>query len=261
MSYSDPSGEVLKDEPEATQDKTTDEIPQEKETTKFTKVDYKKRYDDVKSHYDKKLIEWRAKEEQLKAQIASSAPTRVPKTPEELATFKNDYPDVYDVVESVAHRQAEEQLEKVKAEIAQLKEKEAEYAMREARLILGNLQPDYDEIVESVEFHEWAANQPDQIQSWIYENPDNATLASRAIDLYKKDAGLFSDKKEAKQSKTKKSEPDAAEAVMIKDQVDPSAGEKKIWKASEIESLSMAQYEKYAEEIDLAFKEKRIVQG
>jgi len=259
LAYSDPTGEVLKDDPEATQS-VKEETPEKEEATKYKKVDYKKRYDDGKRHYDKKLIEWKAKEKELNARINSTAPKAIPKTPEELATFKETYPDVYDVVESVAQTQAQEQLEKVKAEIAELREKEFESAAREAALVLRQLHPDFDEIAESDEFQEWAQSQHATIQDWIYDNPTDATLAARALDLYKRDAGILSDKKEVKKPKKKK-EVDAAEAVLIKDSVDPNAGEAKVWTTSEIEQLSIQQYEEAAEELDLAFKEGRIVQG
>jgi len=257
LAYPDPSKEASTDASEATQD--VEEKPEEVVDTKYSKVDYKKRHDDLKRHYDKKLIEWKAQQEQLQARLASTAPKSIPKTPEELATFKEEYSDVYDVVESVAQIQAQEQLAGIQKEIDALKQREIESSMREARLILQTLQPEYDEITASEEFHEWAKQQPQPIQDWIYENPDNAELASRAIDLYKKDVG-FSDKKEKPKKKPAKKQ-DAAEAVLIKDSVDPTAGEKKIWTSSEIDSLSIQQYEKHAQEIDDAFKERRVIQG
>ena len=63
-------------------------------------VDYKKRYDDLKRHYDAKLSEWKDEKAELAAQGESSpeldALTRLkaPKSLEELEQFKQDYPDV-----------------------------------------------------------------------------------------------------------------------------------------------------------------------
>jgi len=260
LAYSDPSGEILDEEKtEATQNKKEEEVPKEEESTTYKKVDYKKRRDDLKRHHDKKMAEHKVEITQLKAQLDSKAPRSVPKTPEELATFKTEYPDVYDVVEAVAQQQAQEQLSKVESEIAKLKEKEIESAIREATFILEKLQPDLKKIVDSKEFHEWAEGQPKQIQEWIYDNPTDAILASRAIDLYKKDVNLPSGNKEVKKSKKKVA--DAAEAVIIKESVNPSANEKKIWTTSEIAALSVYQYEEVSKELDAAFKEGRIVQG
>ena len=50
--------------------------------------------------------------------------------------------------------------------------------------------PDFDDIRNSDDFHDWAKEQPDSIQHWIYDNANDADLASRAIDLFKKDIGI-----------------------------------------------------------------------
>ena len=65
----------------------------------YKKADYKKRYDDLKKHYDTKLNEFKSREQEL---MANNAPQyTAPKTVEELEEFKAKYPDVYDVVETV----------------------------------------------------------------------------------------------------------------------------------------------------------------
>jgi len=74
---------------------------EEEKIEKYKKVDFKKRYDDLKKHYDRKLGDWKSKEQSLKAEMLAGRTTYVaPKTPEELATFREDYPDVFDVVET-----------------------------------------------------------------------------------------------------------------------------------------------------------------
>ena len=50
--------------------------------------------------------------------------------------------------------------------------------------------PDFDEIRNSDDFHSWAKEQPQSIQDWIYNNSNNPDLASRALDLFKKDIGM-----------------------------------------------------------------------
>ena len=51
------------------------------------------------------------------------------------------------------------------------------------------MHPDFSEIRQKDEFHQWASKQDPVIQSWLYENTSNAQLAGRAIDLYKMDSG------------------------------------------------------------------------
>ena len=76
---------------------------------------------------------------------------------------------------------------------------------------LMRLHPDFDEIRDSDDFHMWADEQPKWVQDALYENDNDARSAARAIDLYKADKGIASEKKV---KKTK----GAAEAVSAKAQ-------------------------------------------
>jgi len=246
---------------EATSD---DSLPDEK-TEKYKKVDFKKRYDDLKKHYDRKLGDWKSKEQSLKAEMLAGRTTYVaPKTPEELATFKEDYPDVFDVVETVAHMRAEEQLASLQEQVSQLSEKESVSNRRAAERELLNVHPDFKAIRDSEDFHDWARVQPEAIQDWIYKNTGDASLAGRAIELYKLDAGITNKPTEAK-PKTKSPEVDsrgsAADAVSVKAKTQDPTPQEKTWTTSEIANLSIDQYEKFQPQIDEAFKEGRIVNG
>ena len=87
-----------------------------------TEVKYKKRYDDLKKYYDSKLSEWKQEKETLQAQMSAAEEPRKtyapPKTAEELENFKEQYPDVYQVVETISHKMASQQVEDLQAEIA-----------------------------------------------------------------------------------------------------------------------------------------------
>ena len=167
------------------------------EAQPYKKVDYKKRYDDLKRHYDDKVNTFKQKEEELHAQLRANRPKyKAPKSKEELNEFKKNYPDVYDVVESVAHTQATKEMEDLKEEIKSLRNKNTEISKKEAEATLARLHPDFNTIRESDEFHQWADSQPEEIKGWIYSNATNATLASRAIDLFKQDVGKSKSKDE-----------------------------------------------------------------
>ena len=238
---------------------------EEEKIEKYKKVDFKKRYDDLKKHYDRKLGDWKSKEQALKAEMLAGRTTYVaPKTPEELATFKEDYPDVFDVVETVAHMRAEEQLASLQEQVSQLSEKESVSNRRAAEQELLNVHPDFKAIRDSEDFHDWARVQPEAIQDWIYKNTGDASLAGRAIELYKLDAGISNKPTEAK-SKTKSpivdSRGSAADAVSVKAKTQDPTPQEKTWTTSEIANLSIDQYEKFQPQIDEAFKEGRIVNG
>jgi 23S rRNA maturation mini-RNase III len=260
-------GEATPDEENTVEQKAThedDDVVTEEASDKYKKVDYKKRYDDLKRHYDRKLGEWKSKEETLKAEAQAARPQyKAPKTPEDLATFREEYPDVYDVVETVAHLRAEEQLAELKAKVNSLSEREQQLVRRDAEQQLLAAHPDFSEIKESEDFHEWAAEQPEEIQGWIYRNATNAKLASRAIDLYKKDRGIATatETKPKQAQVKKKAEASAAEAVSVKKKASEPSGKDKIWTTSEISRLSVQQYEAMSNELDAAFREGRIVKG
>ena len=89
-------------------------------------------------------------------------------------------------------------------------------------------------------------------------------LASRAIDLYKQDAGISSKKVKAKSKKTssdKDPRGSAADAVSVKTKIEDPTPTEKIWTTSEIANLSVDQYEQMQSELDDAFKSGRIVDG
>ena len=154
----------------------------------YKKPDYKKRYDDLKKHYDSKLNEFKIREQELLNEAASNRPAyQAPKTEEELEEFKTKYPDVFEVVETVAHMQSESKAKVLEERLSQLQEREAQMLKQSAEERLMEKHPDFDEIRNSDDFHSWAKEQPQSIQDWIYNNSNNPDLASRALDLFKKD--------------------------------------------------------------------------
>ena len=222
--------------------------------TPYKKPDYKKRYDDLKRHYDTKLNEFKHREEELLTQVQQ--PEYVaPKTEEELEKFKTDYPDVYEVVETVAHMQSESKAKVLEERLSKLQQREQELLRRDAEKRLMDRHPDFEDIRNSDDFHAWAKEQPDSIQKWIYSNADDADLASRALDLFKKDMGM--DVAPAKKSSSKKTT-SAADMVSTKTTaVEPA--QEKVWSEQEIAAMSMAEFDKYEEEISEAMQQGRIV--
>ena len=219
-------------------------------------VNYKKRYDDLKKHYDNRIAEFKQKEQELLAEAAEKAPKyQAPKTLEELEQFKAKNPDLYETVETVAHLQSENQTEELKQQLTALQEREADIMKREAETVLRERHPDFEDIRGDDAFHEWAKEQPDDIQKWVYANNSDATLASRAIDLYKMEKGINQppQKRQSKQQENRS----AADMVSTKTTaVDAKAP--KVWTEREIANMSIDQFDKYEDEIKQALAEGRI---
>ena len=237
-------------------DQQASEEPVEK-AKPYKKPNYKKRYDDLKKHYDAKLNEFRQREQEL---IASNSPAyKAPKTVEELEDFKSKYPDVYDVVETVSHLQSDARTKDLESQVQAMREREAAALRKEAETELFEKHPDFADIRDSDEFHAWAESQPEDIQAWVYRNPDNVRLASRAIDLFKQDMGLNSaTQKKQTRKKSKSSSSKAADMVSTKTTTIDATAEPKIWTQEEIAALPMDEFDRLESEIDKALEEGRV---
>ena len=219
--------------------------------------DYKKRYDDLKKHYDSKVNEFKQEITTLREAIDSrevDMPTGVqaPKTIEELQAFKEQYPEVFDVVQTVSSIQAESQLSELREELGTIKEREKELEKQKAYEELLRLQPDFDTLKSEEKFLEWLQEQPESISDGIYKNNTDARWAARIVDLYKADTG---------QTKRRtKSSSSAAEAVTRPParEVKTEKGGDRIWKASDIGKMKPWEFEKHEAELDAARMEGRI---
>ena len=246
------SDDITEVEPEGSVN--TEELETKKDTP-YKKPDYKKRYDDLKKHYDSKLNEFKTREQELIEEATKNRTDyKAPKSEEELEEFKNNYPDVYEVVETVAHLQSESKAKVLEERLSKLQEREQQLIRQDAEKRLVERHPDFEDIRNSDDFHAWAKEQPKSIQDWIYSNADDADLASRALDLFKKDFGIEPTKIKSS-SRTKKS---AADMVSTKTtSVEPK--QQKIWSEKEIAAMSVAEFDKYEKEISDAMQEGRIV--
>ena len=235
----------------------TREAALEEEETPQKRTNYKKRYDDLKKHYDQKIADFKQKEQELTAAAIERQPAYAPpKTTEELNEFREQYPDLYETVETVAHQQSEQQMQALQQKMSVLEQRESNIQRREAEETLKSRHPDFEDIRGDDKFHEWATEQPEAIQSWIYENPDNVSLAIKAIDLYKMETGITTKTK----AKTKQSQPRSSAADFVSTKTTSvDTKEPRIWSEREIAALSMKQFDKYESEIDEAIMEGRVV--
>lgn len=259
------SDNLFFDKPVSTEHDESDDIEaakQEVEATKdkpYKRPNYKKRYDDLKTHYDARLNEFKAREQELIQEAVSNRPEyKAPKSAEELEKFKNEYPDVYEVVESVAHMQSENQVAELQTRLDAMQGRETEILKREAEKDLREKHPDFDEIRNSDEFQEWAELQPESIKDWIFNNPNDATLASRALDLFKKDIGLDVQQVTQPKSNSKQTKQSAADMISTKT-TSVDTNQQRVWSEREIAAMSVAEFDKYESEISDAMQEGRII--
>ena len=254
-------------EEDASQDATleeqeTDEEQQEEETislktSKKEDHDYKKRYDDLKKHYDEKLYEWKQERKSLtdEPQVDESFLEEAEGSPE-LEQFKESYPEVYNVVEQVSTKNASKEVQELRAEVNRLSQREEELQAKSAYQQLLALHPDFPEIKKSDDFKGWLDEQPPSIAEGVTGNSSDVKYASRVLDLYKADKGL-----NKKRGRPKRSAAEAVTKTNAKTVSVNQEANKKTWTTSEIRKLKPHDFDRLESELDLANAEGRIVNG
>ena len=211
--------------------------------------DYKKR----------KQNESKQKTEELEAKIRLAEKNQAmanytpPKTDDELKSFKEKYPDVYDVVETISQKQASRQVESLQEEVKSLRKREEDLVVQSAYGELVNAHPDFTELKDSQEFIDWLNTQPSSISDGVTKNSKDSKWAIRVVDLYKADNGVSKSKPNFNTSAAQSVTRTKAKSVNTSGNSD-----KRIWKQSEIQKMNSRTYEKFEKEIDIAFREGRV---
>ena len=253
---------VKRDEEELEQlmkerDGETEEAPeQEAEPTSAEEKTFKKRYSDLRRHQQKQAEEFKSELAALKSQLeqATKKEMKLPKSDEDIEEWAKEYPDVAAIVETIAMKKASEQSSALEERIKAIDEMQNSATKEKAEAALMQMHPDFDDIRDSDDFHEWAEEQPKWVQDALYENDDDARSAARAIDLYKADRGI------GKKSKSK-NDKGAAEAVAPKNKGSkPQSDETSTYlKESDVDKMSAQEYEKHADEIMDAIRSGKFI--
>jgi len=218
--------------------------------------DWKKRYSDLKRYHDTKQNEWKQEQQLAEAKFAAQqrVPAELPKTQEELETFRDEYPEIFSVMQSVSQLEAGSRVNELEKQIEYLQENESKAREQVAEQELLVDHPDFFELKESQEFLDWLILQPENISDGLYKNKKDVAWASRVVDLYKLETN-----RSQKQPKSKGRQ-NAAEAVTKTRTLssDNMSQEKKIWTVEEISRLKPHEFEQLESEIDAAKREGRI---
>jgi hypothetical protein len=208
----------------------------------------------LRRHVQEKEAEFKKQLEQLKGQLDSATrkEMKLPKSDEDLETWARSYPDVAAIVETIAAKKAKEQTESLEERFKQVDEMQYNAKKEKAEAELMRLHPDFDDIRESDDFHDWATEQPKWVQEALYENDDDARSAARAIDLYKSDRNITT---------KKKSKGNAAEAVTSKNtrSKPQENGASSYLKESDVQRMSAQEYEKNSDEIMEAIRSGKFI--
>jgi len=221
------------------------EAVEDEEPTNAEERSYKKRYADLRrgSQKAKEDLETRinALETQLKQSTAQEI--QLPKSDEDIDAWAREYPDVAAIVETIAIKKAREQQAGLEDRVKEIDEMRESATRDRAEVELLKVHPDFNEIRDSDEFHNWAEEQPKWVQDALYENENDARSASRAIDLYKSDMNI--------KTKAPSNNKDAAKSVNTRNtrsQPDSTANNTKM-SESKVNKMTSKEYEKHQDEI------------
>ena len=227
---------------------------QEPEPTSAEEKTFKKRYGDLRRHSQQKEADLQEQINQLREQLDSATKKQIklPKSDEDIEAWAKDYPDVAAIVETIAIKKSKEQSKELEDRIQKINEMQDSATKEKAEVELLKLHPDFVDIREDDDFHNWAEEQPQWVQKALYENDDDAMSAARAIDLYKADRNI---------GKKKTSSKDAALATNPKStRTKPQTSEESTYlKESQVQKMSSQEYEKRADEVMEAIRTGKFI--
>ena len=227
---------------------------QEPEPTSAEEKTFKKRYGDLRRHAQQKEADLQEQINQLRDQLDSATKKQIqlPKSDEDIEASAKQYPDVAGIVETIAIKKSKEQSKELEDRIKKINEMQESATKEKAEVELLKLHPDFVDIREDDDFHNWAEEQPQWVQKALYENDDDAMSAARAIDLYKADRNI---------GKKKTNSKDAALATNPKStRTKLQTNEESTYlRESQVQKMSSQEYERRADEVMEAIRTGKFV--
>jgi len=204
---------------------------------------WQKRYSDLRRHTQQQLNQSQQSIAAMQSQLdaATRSQIKFPKTDEEIDAWSAKYPEVSKIVDTIARKRAGEALEEGEKRFAHLNDIETKLNRKEAEQQLVKAHPDFAEIRNSKDFHDWVAEQPLNIQDSLYKNNTDARSAARSIDLFKADM-----------KKSKKTGQGAASAVPRGSNISAPSNGRATFSESQVERMSIDEYEANEAAIDEA---------
>lgn len=239
----EPTQEVT---PDTTEEDETPEV--ENKQLNGEEKTFKKRYGDLRRHSQKR-------EEELKKRIEaleqSKGPEGAPLDKKSVQNWMDKNRKSAELIKALILQELETQKPEFESRLEELEEMKFEIAQKKAEATILDRHPDYYEIRESDDFHNWVETQKKWVGKALYEDEPDGEIAADILDLYK----MKTRPTDAPKRDNRKR--DAARSVSTKSASDMPKDGKRVWKESEVSRLSNEQYEKMEEEILKAHKEGR----
>lgn len=205
---------------------------------------WKKRHGDLRRHSQKTEKELKdritALEEKLKTTDTGSMPT----SKEDVEDWVRRHPQVASIIKALAKDGTEE----ISSKVANLEKRREEFEREKAEATIRKAHSDFDDIISSDEFHDWAENQPKRVQDSVYSEDANDVIW--AINTYKMKLKLDNVKPESETAKV------VSRRSMTKE---PTGTTKGRFSESMVQRMSTDEYLKNADAIDASMRDGTFV--
>ncbi len=241
-------------QPEAIEEEAAPTLTSEEET-------WKSRYSNLRSHSDqvRNDLSKQLKELETQVKLLQSKPVELPSnlSIEDAREWTKKYPDLAATLKTLWKEDIEFLKEEIGPSLTELQGMKEEIARERAFATVLRAHPDFQDLINSAEFQEWVDRQPEE-KGVIGETIFNALRKSyepdpaiRAINIYKQELNF------TKQPK-KNSARESVQVVTKPSSGSPRSDGKRQFSESQIESMSIRDYERLESEIELAKRENRI---
>jgi|TARA_R100001244_G_scaffold90717_1_gene68844 hypothetical protein len=220
-----------------------------------TEKSYVKRYADLRRYSAKQLKEAEEKYQNdiyaLKEKLEATSDGTPLLTDDETNAFIEENPDAYKVVVSLIRKETAKRDQEVARLKKTITEREKETRRAKAEKVLIKIHPNWEELTGSDEFHTWLSKKSKKTQESVYDNEDNGLLVAEVIDFYLSDTGS---------SVTKKNINKKAASTLVKTGSPTTMkDEERTFTRSQIQKMTMREYEELELEIKKAQAEGRIL--
>jgi hypothetical protein len=229
---------------------------------------WKKRYSDLRSFTDRQKNEEKAEKERLQAELNQlkaevnrlSLPQNDIQDLEGAKDWERKYPDLAKTLKTLWREDLQIIREEKDNDRNELDAVKHELARNRAYNAVLRAHPDFEELINTAEFQEWVDRQPEEkgvIGETIYNalrvNETDADAAIKAVDFYKREQEFV----------RKPRNRTAREAVEVPSRTSPTSpapnGGQKMFKESEVEAMSLREWEPLEKEIDQAKRDGRFI--
>lgn len=211
-----------------TETQADDELSVEEKT-------FKKRYGDLRRHSQEKERNLQSQIDELKQKLSERAPS-FPTDKEKVKEWAANNPNAAAIIRAIVEEETDAKGNEIKSKIVELEEMNKTLSRKEAETRVKEAHTDFNKIINSSKFHDWAEAQPEWIQDKIYDNM-NAEDTIWAISLYKRENGI------------KTTDRSAAESVGGNSRTSVATDQKGRFTESKVLKMSLEEYEANEDQI------------